>query len=130
MWGLLCSGIARILFADLGIDPGQHGCQSFECTDFLIHKRKFDPTSSLILWQIGIIGDITFPYSTIKKEGYNKIGLRILTDYLAEFYSANHEVIVYQASPYPICDPSIQRIRLSELHRAQISLFRHYMFHH
>jgi uncharacterized protein YabN with tetrapyrrole methylase and pyrophosphatase domain len=44
------------LFADLGIDPAEHGCQSFEATDFLIHRRKFDPTSHLVLWQAGAIG--------------------------------------------------------------------------
>jgi Tetrapyrrole (Corrin/Porphyrin) Methylases len=25
------------LFADLGVDPGKHGCQSFEATDFLVY---------------------------------------------------------------------------------------------
>ena len=33
------------LFADLGLDPGKNGCQSFEATDFLIRRRQFEPTS-------------------------------------------------------------------------------------
>src|SRR3954468_3282207 len=37
------------LFADLGLDPSMSGCQSFEATDFLIHHRQFDPTSSLVI---------------------------------------------------------------------------------
>ena len=41
------------LFADLGINPGDSGVQSFEATDFLLYRRRFDPTSGLILWQIG-----------------------------------------------------------------------------
>ena len=45
------------LFAELGIDPSKNGCQSFEATDFLVYKRKFDNRSSLILWQIGANGD-------------------------------------------------------------------------
>lgn len=45
------------LFADLGVDPAESGCQSFEATDFLIRRRKFDPHSPLILWQIGCIGN-------------------------------------------------------------------------
>ena len=48
------------LFADLGIDPGTVGCQSFEATDFLLNRRKFDIFSHLILWQIGGIGDFTY----------------------------------------------------------------------
>ena len=103
------------LFADLGIDPGSGGCQSFECTNFLLHKKRFDPTSSLILWQIGIIADITYPQSTYKKEGYNKKGLSVLRDYLQEYYPKNHPVIVYQASSYPIAEPLIQKVPLEKL---------------
>ena len=51
------------LFADLGIDPARSGCQSFEATDFLVHRRKFDSTSSLILWQIGVVGDLGYKRS-------------------------------------------------------------------
>jgi hypothetical protein len=36
------------LFAELGIEPSENGCQSFEATDFLVYKRKFDNRSSLI----------------------------------------------------------------------------------
>jgi hypothetical protein len=25
------------LFADLGVDPADHGCPSYEATDFLVH---------------------------------------------------------------------------------------------
>jgi uncharacterized protein YabN with tetrapyrrole methylase and pyrophosphatase domain len=39
------------LVADLGMDPAKDGCQSFEATDFLVSRRRFDPTSALILWQ-------------------------------------------------------------------------------
>jgi len=44
------------LFADLLIDPGTCGCQSFEATDFLLYNRKFDANSHLILWQPDVIG--------------------------------------------------------------------------
>jgi tetrapyrrole methylase family protein/MazG family protein len=66
------------LFADLRIDPGSDGCQSYEATDFLIRRKKIDPTSHLILWQIGLIG----AFKDYKKHE-NKIGLRLLVDYLA-----------------------------------------------
>ena len=48
------------LFADLAIDPGERGCQSFEATDFLLRRRLFDPTSALVLWQVGGIGVFDF----------------------------------------------------------------------
>ena len=32
------------------------GCQSSAATDFHIHNRVFDPSSSLDVWQVGVIG--------------------------------------------------------------------------
>lgn len=48
------------LFADLGVDPADHGCQSYEATDFLVHDRMVDPTSALVLWQIGVVGNFAY----------------------------------------------------------------------
>ena len=104
------------LFADLGIDPAMTGCQSFEATDFLIFKRKFDTGCALILWQIGSIGDLTFSL-----EPYSTRGLHVLTEYLCQYYDANHPSIVYKAAEYPIFDPGIENIPLSKLPEAQIS---------
>ena len=109
------------LFADLDIDPGSGGCQSFECTDFLIHKKRFDPTSSLILWQIGIIADMTYPRSTFQSEGYNMKGLNVLVDYLLQYYPKDHQVTVYQASSYSIADPLIQKVSLEDLTNANVN---------
>ena len=45
------------LFADLGVDPARFGCQSYEATDFLVHGSRVDPTATLVLWQIGTVGN-------------------------------------------------------------------------
>jgi precorrin-6B methylase 1 len=104
------------LFADLGIDPARTGCQTFEATDFLIHKRKFDTGCSLILWQIGCIGDLTFSL-----EPYGTRGLHVLTEYLCQYYDATHPAVVYEAAEYPIFDPTIENVPLAKLPEAQIS---------
>ncbi|NET56219.1 MAG: hypothetical protein F6K47_08580 [Symploca sp. SIO2E6] len=83
------------LFADLGLDPGKNGCQSFEATDFLIRGRKFDPTSILILWQIAMVGNLGF----YEPEGHIH-GLKILAEVLKQDYGANHEVTVYEARDF------------------------------
>jgi hypothetical protein len=98
------------LFADLGIDPSLCGCQSFEATDFLLHSRRFDPFSSLILWQVGVIGDLSF-----QPDGYDTSGLRVLSEYLEPHYGADHPVFIYEASHYPIFDPVIDRVTIGEL---------------
>jgi uncharacterized protein YabN with tetrapyrrole methylase and pyrophosphatase domain len=105
------------LFADLGVDPGDGGCQSFEATDFLLHRRVFDPRSGLIIWQIGVIG------VNVMREGggpWNRDGLAALTEVLAPHYPAEHEVVVYKAAVYQICEPEIERISLAQLAGAPI----------
>lgn len=98
------------LFADLGIDPSTHGFQSFEATDFLLHRRKFDTSCHLVLWQIGSIGDPTYnPFRD------NKPALTILVDFLKKYYDLNQQVIIYESPQYVICKPIIQDLPLSKL---------------
>ena len=46
------------LYADLGIDPGRFGCQHFEASQLLFYERRIDPTAYLVLWQVGLVGDL------------------------------------------------------------------------
>lgn len=104
------------LFADLLIDPGTHGCQSFEATDFLIRQRPLSIHSHLILWQIGVIGALADTQSH-----HNSKGINILTDYLIKFYPKNHEVVCYEASLYPHLDPIINKCKLEFLPKSIVS---------
>ncbi|MDQ1349142.1 MAG: hypothetical protein QG573_2520 [Acidobacteriota bacterium] len=106
------------LFADLGIDPGERGCQSFEATDFLLRRRIFDSTSTLILWQIGGIGVFDFH----RKPLWSRHGLEVLERELLQSYPADHEIVVYEAVPYPTLSPKILRVPLSEMARAEVSI--------
>jgi len=47
------------LYADLGIDPGRFGCQHFEASQLLFNERKIDSTGYLVLWQVGLVGDLS-----------------------------------------------------------------------
>lgn len=106
------------LFADLGIDPVERGCQSFEATDFLIRERKFDTSSSMILWQIGGVGVSTY----YKKAFWSQSGLDQLVERLRQDYPEDHEVVVYEASPLPVCGPRIDRVALRDLPNATVSI--------
>ena len=99
------------LFADLGVDPGANGCQSFEATDFLARRRRFDPTSALILWQTGALGES----SVGERMKARPERLRRLMSVLRKHYAASHPVVLYEASLFPVSDPRIKRIRLSAL---------------
>src|SRR5262249_14571958 len=103
------------LFADLLVDPATSGCQTFETTDFLIRRRKFDPTSHLILWQIGNIGHWKPERQDLSHN------LLALVKVLEEHYGPDHEVILYLAAQYVRCEPMIERVRLSKLPHAPMS---------
>lgn len=105
------------LFSDLGIDPASNGCQSYEATDFLLVKRRIDPRSSLILWQIGMLGQKDY------RNSFNTAGIPLLVVFLQSYYSADHIVTLYEAAAYPICSPRIENVRLEHLADVQI---KHY----
>lgn len=99
------------LFADLGVDPGEHGWQSWEADDFLQHRRRPDPTAALVLWQVDAIGK---PDWDLEPDPH---GLAALADALGEHYPPGHELVFYRASVYPVVGPEIVGVRLEELGR-------------
>jgi uncharacterized protein YabN with tetrapyrrole methylase and pyrophosphatase domain len=101
------------LFADLGVDPGEAGCQSYEATDLLLSRRPIDPTAALIVWQVAAIGEKNYP------DELRHDRLPVLVDYLRELYPPEHPVTLYEASPYPFAEANVVRLRLAELNRAK-----------
>ena len=104
------------LFADLGVDPADQGCQSFEATDFLARPRRFDTRTALILWQLHAIGFIAYA----QPGQWSPEGLRLLVEALRRHYDDDHPAVVYEAAKYPLTAPSIQRVRLAYLAEAEI----------
>jgi uncharacterized protein YabN with tetrapyrrole methylase and pyrophosphatase domain len=104
------------LFADLGVDPAATGCQVYDATDFVMHHRKLDPSSAVILWQIGVVGHWTF-----ERTGYANLGLPLVLEKLSQHYRPDHTVVVYEAAVLPGCDPLIQPVLLSQLPSACLS---------
>lgn len=98
------------LMADLLIDTGVSGYQSFEATDFLLHRRQFDPASHLMLWQVDVIG--VLDHAMQHKD--NK-GRKILANYLSQYYNDDHVVVCYEAAQYPSFEPLIQKMKLTNL---------------
>jgi hypothetical protein len=88
------------LCADLGVDPSQPGLQTFEATDMLVRNRRIDPCMHLVVWQVGLVGELGF-----RRQGYLNSGFSILLDYLEEVYGPDHTVVNYVASRYPGIEP-------------------------
>jgi len=100
------------LFADLAIDPGDHGCYSIDATDFLIFNKKFDIRSHLILWQVGNVGT----YNQDKTKG-----ISILQQYLLEHYNPEHRVCLYEASQYPSVQPRVDFFQVLNLDKQEFT---------
>lgn len=104
------------LYADLGIDPGAVGCQHFEASQFMFYLRRVDPSAYLVLWQIGVAGDLTTGRLTT-----GAAMKRLLVDLLMADYPPAHEVIAYEAATLPISAPRIDRFALDRLPDASLA---------
>ncbi len=109
---------ADCLFAELGVDPINAGCLSYEATDFLLRRRPVDPASNLILLQIGVIAESAYKQ---QREAWNRNGLAALMERLLEVYAPDHEVVVYEASSILVCEPIIERVPLGSLADARVT---------
>ncbi|WP_456404786.1 SAM-dependent methyltransferase [Thiolapillus sp.] len=104
------------LIADLGMDPGKRGCQSMECTQFLVYQRQIDPTAMLILWQIGLTGDLSCTRFDTTPEK-----LQVLADKLSRWYAPDHCAIIYEAPLLAIHRHQADEVRIRDLPDCQFS---------
>jgi uncharacterized protein YabN with tetrapyrrole methylase and pyrophosphatase domain len=105
------------LYANLGIDPGSHGCQHYEASQLLLYRRRIDPCAHLVLWQAGVVGDRSLARFATGSE-YR----RLLVEVLARDYPLRHEVIIYRAATLAIEAPRIERVRLGQLADSVVEL--------
>lgn len=104
------------LFADLGVNPGDHGCQTFEATDFLAARRIFDPTSALILYQVGALGEGSVRLGMVARPDR----VQTLANRLRRFYPRRHPVVLYEASSFPLCGPMILKTSMEKFSSAEV----------
>lgn len=104
------------LYADLDLDPGEHGVQSLEATQFLIQQRKIDPASLLLLWQVAQAGNIDSIGFEARRER-----IQVLVDKLSRWYRPTTEAILYEAATLPILDFRAERVALSALPEATLN---------
>jgi hypothetical protein len=95
------------LCADLGVDPAQPGLQTHEATDMLIRRRRLDPTLHVVLWQVGLIGEMGY-----RRKGFLNRNLETFIEYLLAVYGPDHLVTHYVAARYPTLQPQIATYEL------------------
>ena len=65
---------------------------------------------------------MTFAQTPTSGDFWNPRGVEVLARTLAGTYGADHEVVVYEASPYPIVDALVHRCRIADLARLDVIL--------
>ncbi|MCW8107813.1 SAM-dependent methyltransferase [Alteromonas ponticola] len=103
------------LYADMGLDPGSHGCAHYEASQFLMNEKCFDTTALLVLWQIGMVGDRQHK-KFIADGRYRKV----LQDCLLDYYPADHQVALYEAAVLPVERVRIEWMRIDQLFEANV----------
>lgn len=99
------------LCADLGVDPCHPGMQTHEATDMLIRGRVPDTSLHVVLWQVGLIGEMGF-----RRKGYINENFSVFIRYLQKHYGDDYPVTHYMASRFPTVPPTIEVYPLSALH--------------
>ncbi|HEY1625140.1 MAG TPA: SAM-dependent methyltransferase [Streptosporangiaceae bacterium] len=103
------------LCADLGVDPSHPGLQTHEATDCLIRRRRIDTSLHVILWQVGLIGELGY-----RRQGYLNNHFSYFVSWLEELYGSGYEITHYIGARYPGTDPLIGVHRLRDLHDPEL----------
>ncbi|MTI29932.1 hypothetical protein [Xanthovirga aplysinae] len=82
-----------------------------EATDCLIRQRQINPSLHVVLWQVGLIGELGY-----RRQGFLNNNFSYFIKWLQEIYGENYEITNYIGSRYPTIDPVIKTYKLSELH--------------
>jgi hypothetical protein len=69
-----------------------------------------------VLWQIGVVGNVAH-----RPQYDPAVGLAVISEVLAQHYPLDHQVIVYEAPSYPICDPIMASVFLTDLASARVA---------
>ncbi|MGN6235070.1 SAM-dependent methyltransferase [Dyella sp.] len=104
------------LYADIGFDPGRFGCQHFEASQLLACEHRINPMGYLVLWQVGVVGDLT-----VKRVSTGRDYRRLLIERLSEDYPSDHAIIIYRAATLPIERAEIRHMTLAELGEADLT---------
>ncbi|MFB6173943.1 MAG: SAM-dependent methyltransferase [Halobacteriales archaeon] len=87
------------LYADIGLDPAEHGLQMFEATDLLVREFELNPRVPAMVWQIGTVGTVLYSGADSSPERFTP-----LREYLQRFYPEDHTAYLLRTATYPITE--------------------------
>lgn len=108
---------AACLYADLGIDPGEFGCQHYEASQFMLFRRCIDTAAYLVLWQVAVAGD-----RSLRRFATGRVYRELLLEVLQRDYPTSHRAILYRAATLPRQAPRCEWLHLADLPASHIEL--------
>lgn len=115
---IVCPGISAqdCLYADLRFDPACGGVQTLDATDYLLYDKLIDKSSHLIIYQIGMVGNLGLPINQI-----NFQALRFVKEKLEKIYGKEKKILTYESAIYPGLDPIIFEFDLNKLDQQDLT---------
>ena len=84
--------------------------------NFILYDVTYERYSDLIIWQLGMIGNLSPVFKNKNPEG-----LKLVQEKLLKSYPANHEIYLYEASLYPGIKSRIRSFNLITLIEQEIT---------
>ncbi len=98
------------IFAELMLDPAPSGLQMYEATDLLLRRRPLQVDVPALIWQVGTLESHLYTVRGASPERFSRF-----TEYLLQFYAAEHVVTAIYASPHPLAKAQIHRFPIGEM---------------
>jgi precorrin-6B methylase 1 len=98
------------LISDLGVDPAHAGLQSYDATNLIRQQQRINPHCPLVVWQVAATAEATYIPGSYNREGY-----LALVDSLTAIYGPEHNVTLYEAPFWAVCDARIETVPIRQL---------------
>lgn len=98
------------LFAELLLDPCDHGLQAYEVTDLLLRRRPLQADVPLVLFQVGNAETRLHTTRRSRPERFER-----LRAYLLQTYAPDQPVVAFFSAPHPLMRSAVWRFALDEL---------------
>jgi uncharacterized protein YabN with tetrapyrrole methylase and pyrophosphatase domain len=115
---VICPGISAqdCLYADLKFDPAARGIHTFDATEYLLYDKLIDTSSHVVIYQIGMIGNLGMPTKQINLEAISFIKKKLL-----KLYAHEKTAIIYEAALYPGTESKIVEFELDDLDKQALT---------
>jgi len=115
---IVCAGVSAqdCLYSDLRFDPADGGVQTLDATEYLLYDKLIDVSSHVVIYQIGMVGNLGLPTIRINIDAINFIKNKLMG-----LYGRDKKVVIYESALYPGTKPKISEFDLEFLDKQDLT---------